>query len=126
MVSKRIALVMFFVGFMALGAVAAAASPQTVTLIVDVGTGASIGMGPGGMAGSVMTGGGSVSSQGHPVGTMMHATQTATMSGGSPWTGAKGMILGGTDDLEGMSGSVTVGAAVGPTSFPFTFTINRP
>jgi hypothetical protein len=136
---------------------AMAAGPFTATLDVDVGTGASIhmGMGPGGMSGSIMAGGGPVELEdGEPFGTMMHSTVTSTMSGmmggqtlqqrmmsfeipgvgtvfamlhgGNPWTGGKGIILGGTDGLQGISGTFVVGDQIGSTKYPFTFTYSMP
>jgi len=132
-----------------------AAGPLIITLDVDVGAGASIGMGPGGMAGSLMTGGGPVLLNGQQFGTLMHSSMTATMqgmmgqmqtlqhrlmsfeipgmgtvfammAGGNPWTGGKGIIMGGTDGLQGVSGTFTVGNQVGPTGYQFTFTFVVP
>ncbi len=134
----------------------AAAGPFMITLDVDVGSGTSfnMGMGPGGMGGSVMTGGGPVMFDGQPFGTMMHSTMTSTMAGmmgsqtlqhrmmslelpgvgtvfcmmagGSPWMGGKGIIMGGTEGAQGISGTVTVGDQVGPTRYHFTFTYSFP
>lgn len=134
---------------------AMAAGPFIITLDVDVGAGASIGMGPGGMGGSVMTGGGPVLMNGQQFGTLMHSSMTATMqgmmgqtqtlqhrlmsfeipgmgtvfammAGGNPWTGGKGIIMGGTDGLQGVSGTFTVGAQVGATQYEFTCTFVVP
>ncbi|HLC22000.1 MAG TPA: hypothetical protein VJM10_07830 [Candidatus Methylomirabilis sp.] len=135
---------------------AMAAGPFMITLDVDVGSGTSfnMGMGPGGMGGSVMTGGGPVMFDGQQFGLMMHSTMTSTMAGmmggqtlqhrmmsfelpgigtvfgmmagGSPWTGGKGIIMGGTEGPQGISGTFTVGDQVGPTRYPFTFTYSFP
>lgn len=43
----------------------------------------------------------------------------AMMTGGSPWSGGKGIIIGGTDGLEGLTGTFTVGDQVGPNLYPF-------
>ena len=135
---------------------AMAAPPQVITLVVDVGSGTSLnmGMGPGGMGGSIMTGGGPVLMDSQQFGTMMHSTMTSTMTGmmggqtlqqrmmsfdipgmgtvfammagGNPWTGGKGIIMGGTDGLQGVSGTFTVGAQVGATQYEFTCTFVVP
>lgn len=150
---KRIGLVAAVVSVFALGLIgdvmAAEPTTSTAVLIVDVGTGASIGMGPGGMGGSIMTGGRPVMFDGQQFGTMMHSSMTATMqgmmgsqtlqhrlmsfelpgigtffgimAGGSPWTGGTGMIIGGGVGLRGMYGTFTVGDEVGPNLYPFTF-----
>lgn len=133
-----------------------AVEPQSVTLLVTVDPSASSNMmGPGGMTGSLATGGGPIAFQGQQIGMMMHSSQSATMqnmmnqtqslqqrmmtfdfpgmgtmfalmTGGGPWTGGKGMIMGGTDALDGMSGSISVGPAVGPNTYEFTFTYRMP
>ena len=135
---------------------AMAAPPQVITLVVDVGSGTSLnmGMGPGGMSGSIMTGGGPVLMDSQQFGTMMHSTMTSTMTGmmggqtlqqrmmsfdipgkgtvfamiagGNPWTGGKGIIMGGTDGLQGASGTFTVGPQVGATQYEFTCTFVVP
>ncbi len=134
---------------------AMAAGPFMITLDVDVGSGASVSMmGPGGMGGSVMTGGGPVMFDGQPFGTMMLSSMTATMAGmmggqtlqhrmmslelpgigtvfammagGNPWMGGKGIIMGGTEGAQGISGTFTVGDQVGPTRYHFTFTYSFP
>lgn len=135
---------------------AMAAPPQVITLVVDVGSGTSVnmGMGPGGMGGSIMTGGGPVFKGSQQLGTMMHSTMTSTMTGmmggqtlqhrvmsfdipgsgtlfammagGNPWTGGKGIIMGGTDGFQGVSGTCTVGAQVGATQYEFTCTFVVP
>ena len=135
---------------------AMAAPPQVITFVVDVGSGTSLnmGMGPGGMSGSIMTGGGPVYMGSQQFGTMMHSTMTSTMTGmmggqtlqhrvmsfdipgmgtvfammagGNPWTGGKGIIMGGTDGLQGASGTCAVGAQVGGTQYEFTCTIVLP
>ena len=137
---------------------AMAAPPQVITLVVDVGSGTSVnmGMGPGGMGGSIMTGGGPVYRYDGvtPFGVAMHNTMTATMqgmmggqtiqqrmmsfeldgsatvfvmmAGGSPWTGGQGIILGGTGWAQGISGTFTVGDQAGPTRYHFTFTYSFP
>ena len=134
---------------------ATAGNPQTMTFIVDVGSGASIGMGPGGMGGSIMTGGGPVILNNQQFGMMMHTSMTGTMqdmmgqpqtrmhhdmdfdipgqgtvfavmTGGNPWTGGKGMIMGGTDTLKGISGTFTVGDQVGSNRFQFNCTFTLP
>lgn len=128
---------------------------ETITLVVDVSAAGSIGMGPGGMGGGMMTGGGPMTYQGQPAGMAMHTSQSAAMpgmtgqvqtfqhrmltfefpglgtafamlTGGTPWTGAKGILIGGTDALEGVTGRVSVGPAVGPDTYPFTFEFTRP
>jgi hypothetical protein len=60
---------------------ALAAGPFILTVDVDVGPGSSIAMpmGPGGMSGTFMTGGGPIVSDGQQFGTLMHSTATATM-----------------------------------------------
>jgi hypothetical protein len=133
-----------------------AAPPQVITFVVDVGSGTSLnmGMGSGGMGGSIMTGGGPVVMGSQQFGSMMHSTMTSTMTGmmggqtlqhrmmsfelpglgiafammagGNPWTGGKGIIMGGTDGLQGASGTFTVGAQVGATQYQFTCTIVLP
>ena len=134
---------------------ARAAGPFIDTLTGDVGSGTTIdmGMGPGGMSGSVMTGGGPLDWYGQPWGVMMHSTMTSTMAGmmggqtlqqrmmsfelpggtvfamiagGNPWTGGKGIILGGTDGFQGVSGTFVVGDQIGPTQYHFTFTYSLP
>ena len=50
----------------------------------------------------------------------------AMMAGGNPWTGGKGIIMGGTDGLQGVSGTFTVGAQVGATQYEFTCTFVVP
>ena len=135
---------------------AMAAGPFMITLDVDVGSGTSfnMGMGPGGMGGSVMTGGGPVMLDGQQFGLMMHSTMTSTMAGmmggqtlqhrvmslelpgigtvfammagGNPWMGGKGIIMGGTDGVQDISGFFTVGDQVGPTRYLFTFTYSYP
>lgn len=131
---------------------ARAVEPQSVTLLVTVGSGESLNMG---MTGSLATGGGPIAFQGQQIGMMMHGSQSATMqnmmnqtqslqqrmmtfdfpgmgtmfavmTGGTPWTGGKGMIMGGTDALAGMSGSISVGPEVGPNTYEFTFTYRMP
>lgn len=128
---------------------------ETITLVVDVSTVGSIGMGSGGMGGAMMTGGGPMAYQGQPIGMAMHTSQSATMPGmtgqmqtfqhrmmtfefpglgtafamlvgGTPWAGAKGILIGGTDALEGIAGRVSVGPAVGADTYPFTFEFTRP
>ena len=150
-----VAAVMFAFGWALLGN-AMAAPPQVMTFVVDVGSGTSLnmGMGPGGMSGSIMTGGGPIYMGGQQFGTMMHSTMTSTMTGmmggqtlqhrvmshdipgmgtiftmmagGNPWTGGKGIIMGGTDGLQGVSGTCTVGAQVGGTQYEFICTIVLP
>jgi hypothetical protein len=138
---------------------AMAAGPFTATLDVDVGTGnTSVYMGgPGGMSGSMTTGGGPVELEdGQPFATMMYSMMTSRMSsmmggqmlqqrmisfeipgsgtvfamleGGNPWTGAKGILLGGTDGVQGISGTFVVGDQIGSGSnkYPFTFTYSMP
>lgn len=134
---------------------AMAAPPQVITLVVDVGSGTSInmGMGPGGMGGSVTTGGGPVVVDGQQFGLMMHSSMTSTMAGmmgqtlqhrlmsfelpgigmvfammagGNPWTGGQGIIMGGTGGAQGISGTFTVGAQVGATQYEFTCTFVVP
>lgn len=154
---KAIALLTAVAGMIIWGTIgnATAGNPQTMTFIVDVGAGASIGMGSGGMGGSVMTGGGPVIVNGQQFGMMMHTSMMATMqdmmgqmqsrqhhdmdfdipgqgtafavmTGGNPWTGGKGMIMGGTDNLKGISGTFTVGDQVGPNRYQFTCTFTLP
>jgi hypothetical protein len=126
------------------------ASAQQFTMIVDVGSStASVGMGPGGM---LSTGGGTVTVDGQPIGTFMHTTQAMTMAGmmgqmasfqqrmvtfqlpgigtvfammagGNPWSGAKGIIMGGTDAAHGISGSVTVGDEVSANHYSVVVTL---
>jgi hypothetical protein len=126
------------------------ASAQQFTMIVDVGSSTtSVGMGPGAM---LSTGGGAVIFDGQPIGTFMHTTQAMTMrgmmgqmasfqqrmvtfqlpgigtifammAGGNPWSGAKGIIMGGTDAVHAVSGVVTVGDAVSPNHYPFVVTL---
>jgi hypothetical protein len=129
---------------------ASSASAEQFTLMVDVGSTASVGMGSGGM---LSTGGGSITFNGQPMGTFMHTSQSvsmagmmgsmetfqqrmitfqlpgigtvfAMMTGGSPWTGATGIIMGGTDVAHGISGTVTVGAPVGTNQYPFVLTLD--
>ena len=50
-------------------------------------------------------------------------TVFAMMAGGNPWSGATGIIMGGTDGAHGISGTVTVGAPVSPDHYPFVLTI---
>ena len=152
-----VAAVLAVFGFGLIGDVMAAGpTTSTAVLIVDVGSGASIGMGPGGMGGSIMTGGGPVYGYDGvtPFGVAMHNTMTATMqgmmggqtiqqrmmsfeldgsatvfvmmAGGSPWTGGQGIILGGTGWAQGISGTFTVGDQAGPTRYHFTFTYSFP
>jgi peptidoglycan hydrolase-like protein with peptidoglycan-binding domain len=45
------------------------------------------------------------------------------MAGGAPWSGASGIIIGGTDGAHGVSGTVTVGAQVSPNRYPFVFNL---
>ena len=150
-----VAAVMIAFGWGLLGN-AMAAPPQVITLVVDVGSGTSVnmGMGPGGMGGSIMTGGGPVFMGSKQFGSMMHSTMTSTMTsmmggqalqhrtmsfdipgmgtlfammaGGNPWTGGKGIIMGGTDGLQGVSGTCTVGAQVGGTQYELTCTVVLP
>ncbi len=152
------ALAVATIALLGFGSVAHAASGDIVqvTLTVNVGSGASIGMGPGGMGGSLTTGGGPVMSDNQQVGTFMHTTQMATMqgmmggqtlqqrimsfefsgfctlftmmAGGSTttWAGGKGFVMGGTDACEGLSGSFTVGDPVGPNLYPFNFAFRLP
>jgi hypothetical protein len=126
------------------------ASAEQFTMVVDVGTSStSMGMGPGAM---LSMGGGTVTVDGQPIGTFMHSTQAMTMggmmgqmtsfqqrmvtfqlpgigtvfammAGGNPWTGAQGIIMGGTDTAHGVSGSVTVGNEVSPNHFLFMVTV---
>jgi hypothetical protein len=154
---KRIGLVAAVVAVFGCGLMGdafAEQGPFTIILDVDVGSSASIGMGPGGMMGSFSMGGGPVSWLGQPHGVFVHNTPTVTMqgmmgqpsfqhrvmsfqipgtgtafvmmAGGSPWTGGKGIIMGGTDLLEGISGTVTVGDQVGPNLYPFTVVYRLP
>lgn len=131
---------------------ASAQQTQVVTLIMDVGSGSSIGMG---MGGSLSTGGGPIFMNGQQIGTGMHTTQTtmmqgmmgqvqafqhrvmsfefpgigtcfAMMAGGNPWTGAKGIVMGGTGGCQGVSGIVEVGPPVGQNQYPFTFEFQLP
>jgi hypothetical protein len=124
------------------------ASAEQFTLMVDVGTSGSTMMG----SGTLSTGGGPVMFNGQSVGTFMHTSQSMTMqgmmgqmesfqhrmvtfqlpdigtifammSGGNPWTGAMGIIMGGTDAAQGISGTVTVGAQTSPNRYPFVLTI---
>ncbi len=48
------------------------------------------------------------------------------MAGGNPWAGGKGIIMGGTDGLQGISGTFTVGGQLGPNQYQFTCTIVFP
>jgi hypothetical protein len=152
--TELVTAVIIAMGLAAMGN-AVAAQPMLITLDVDVGSGASIGMGPGGMGGSIMTGGGPVLMNGQQSGTMMHSSMTATMqgmmgqtqtlqhrlmsfevpgmgaifamvAGGNPWTGGKGIIMGGTDGLQGASGTFTVGNQLGPTRYEFICTLVVP
>ena len=155
---KRIGLVAAVVLVLGWGLIgdAMAAGPFMITLDVDVGSGTTInmGMGPGGMGGSVMTGGGPMDWGGQPWGMMMHSTMTSTMAGmmggqtlqqrmmsfelpgtgtvfammagGNPWTGGKGIIMGGTEGAQGISGTFTVGDQIGPTQYHFIFTYSFP
>jgi len=52
------------------------------------------------------------------------ATLFIMMTGGNPWKGAEGIIMGGTGWAQGISGIFTVGdeQGVGTHRFPFTFT----
>jgi len=131
------------------------AGPFVITLDVDVGSGTSInmGMGPGGMGGSVTTGGGPVVVDGQQFGLMMHSSMTSTMAGmmgqtlqqrmmsfdipgmgtvfammagGNPWTGGQGIIMGGTGGAQGISGTLAVGDQVEPNHYRFTVTYNLP
>ncbi len=54
------------------------------------------------------------------------ALEAAVMAGGNPWTGGKGIIMGGTDGLQGISGTFTVGGQLGPNQYQFTCTIVFP
>jgi hypothetical protein len=136
-------------GVVLLGSFVATASADPITLIVDVGSSASVGMG---MSGTLSTGGGLITLNNEAVGTLMHTTQSTTMPGmvgmqsfqqrmitmqfpgigtvfmmmvgGTPWTGATGIIMGGTDQVHGISGSVTVGTPVGANQYPFTLTLD--
>lgn len=155
---KRRALVTAVMAVLCWGLVgsAMAAPPQVITFVVDVGSGTSLnmGMGSGGMGGSIMTGGGPVFMGSQQFGSMMHSTMTSTMTGmmggqtlqhrmmsfelpglgtvfammagGNPWTGGKGIIMGGTDGLQGISGTFTVGGQLGPNQYQFTCTIVFP
>ena len=135
---------------------ATAVGPLMITLDVDVGSGTSfnMGMGPGGMGGSVMTGGGRVVFDGQQFGLMMHNTMTSTMAGmmggqtlqqrmmsfelpgigtvfgmmagGNPWVGGQGIIMGGTGGAQGISGTYMVSDQIGPTRYHFTFTYSLP
>lgn len=147
------AVVAMFMWVVAMDATAAGAF--VIMLDVDVGSGASLSMGtgPGGMGGSVMTGGGPVVVDGQQFGLMMHSSMTSTMAGmmgptlqhrlmsfelpgigtvfammagGDPWTGGKGIIMGGTDGAHGISGTFTVGNQVELNRYQFTFTYNLP
>lgn len=133
-----------------LGWFASSVSAQQFTFMVDVGSAASVGMGSGG---TLSTGGGSITFNGQPIGTFMHTSQSVTMggmmgsmesfqqrmitfqlpgigtvfammTGGTPWTGATGIIMGGTDGAHGISGTVTVGAQVGTNQYPFVLTLD--
>lgn len=134
---------------------ARAVEPQSVTLLVTVDPSASINMGMTGSlatgGGPIAFQGQQIgmmmhSSQSATMQNMMNQTQSlqqrmmtfefpgmgtmfALMTGGAPgtpWTGGKGMIMGGTDALAGMSGSISVGSAIGPNTYEFTFTYRMP
>lgn len=86
---------------------------ETITLVVDVSTVGSIGMG--GMGGAMMT------FEFPGLGTAF-----AMLAGGTPWAGANGILIGGTGALEGIAGRVSVGPAAGANTYPFTFEFTRP
>lgn len=124
------------------------ASAEQVTLVVDVSSSGSVMMG----SGTYTTGGGPITFNGQPIGTFMHTSQSMTMAGmmgqmeslqqrmlsfqfpgigtvfammagGSPWSGATGIIMGGTDGAQGISGTLTVGDQVSPNHYPFVLNI---
>ncbi len=149
-----VAAVVLVFGWGLMGDAFAEQGPFTMILSVDVGSSASIGMGPSGMMGSFSMGGGPVSWLGQPLGVFTHITPTVNMqgmmgqpsfqhrvmsfqlpgtgtafvmmAGGSPWTGGKGIFMGGTDGLEGISGTVTVGDQVGPNLYEFIVVYRLP
>ena len=124
------------------------AGAQQFTLVVDVSSTSSLGMSSGGM---LSTGGGPITFNNQAIGNFMHTSQTMTMqgmmgmesfqqrmitlqlpgigmvfgmmAGGAPWSGASGIIIGGTDGAHGVSGTVTVGAQVSPNHYPFLFNL---
>ena len=53
-------------------------------------------------------------------------TVFAMMAGGNPWTGGEGIIMGGTEGAQGISGTFTLGDHVGPTRYHFNFTYFLP
>jgi hypothetical protein len=124
------------------------ASAGQFTLMVDVSSLGTTMMG----SGALSMGGGPMTFNGQPVGTFMHTSQSMTMpgmmgqmesfqqrmitfqlpgigtvfammAGGNPWTGATGIIMGGTDAARGVSGTVTVGDQASPNHYPFVMTI---
>jgi hypothetical protein len=123
------------------------ASAEQFTLMVDVSSLGTTMMG----SAAVSMGGGPMTFNGQPVGTFMHTSQSMTMpgmmgmesfqqrmitfqlpdigtifamiAGGNPWTGATGIIMGGTDAARGVSGTVTVGNQASPNHYPFVLTI---
>jgi hypothetical protein len=131
-----------------IGIFSGVAGAQQFTLMVDVGSTSSLGMSSGGM---LSTGGGPITFNDQAIGTFMHTSQTMTMlgmmamesfqqrmitlqlpgigmvfgmmAGGAPWSGASGIIIGGTDGAHGVSGTVTVGAQVSPNRYPFVFNL---
>ncbi|MFN3477503.1 MAG: hypothetical protein ACK4Z6_08160 [Candidatus Methylomirabilales bacterium] len=126
---KRKAFVVAAIALFGWGLLAEALAQQTqmVTLIMDVGSGSSIGMGMGGSLSQGMMG--QVQAFQHRVMSFEFpgiGTCFAMMAGGNPWTGAKGIVMGGTDGCQGVSGTVEVGPPVGQNQYPFTFEFHLP